>query len=56
MAKVNKERAEAAYLKASTHLANANEAAERGNKAKADRLYDKAQYWLDRANAAAGNS
>ncbi|RWF33758.1 hypothetical protein [Mesorhizobium sp.] len=33
----------------SRHLADANEAAEKGQKAKAEKLYDKSQYWLDRA-------
>lgn len=32
-------------------LADANEASERGNRALAEKRYDKAQYWLDRANA-----
>lgn len=36
-------------------LADANEAAENGNRAKADRLYEKGQYWLDRYNKLAGN-
>lgn len=35
-------------------LADANEAAERGNQAKADRLYEKGQYWLDRSNKLRG--
>lgn len=37
-------------------LADANEAAERGDKARAERLYAKAQYWLDRSNKARGNA
>jgi hypothetical protein len=36
-------------------LADANLEAEKGNKVKAEKLYDKAQYWLDRANKARGN-
>lgn len=36
-------------------LADANEAAENGNQAKADRLYEKGQFWLDRYNKLAGN-
>lgn len=36
------------------HLGNANEAAERGNRAKAEKLYEKSQYWLDRANELRG--
>lgn len=36
------------------YLADANEAAERGKQAKADKLYEKGQYWLDRANKLQG--
>jgi hypothetical protein len=36
------------------HLADANEAAERGKLVKAERLYQKSQYWLDRANELRG--
>jgi hypothetical protein len=35
-------------------LADANEAAEKGNQAKADKLYEKGQYWLDRSNKLQG--
>lgn len=35
---------------ASRWLADANELAESGRKDKAERFYEKAQYWLDRAN------
>jgi hypothetical protein len=38
------------------YLADANEAAERGNKAKAEKLYAKVQYWLDRSNKLRGNA
>ncbi|TIU88843.1 MAG: hypothetical protein E5W06_00310 [Mesorhizobium sp.] len=38
----------------SRHLADANEAAEKGHKDKAEKLYDKGQYWLDRANKLRG--
>lgn len=37
-------------------LAAANEAAERGQHDKAEKLYAKAQYWLDRANTLLGNN
>lgn len=37
-------------------LADANEASERGDHAKAERLYEKAQFWLDRYNKLAGNA
>jgi len=40
---------------ASKWLGNANEAEEKGEYAKAERMYQKAQYWLDRYNKAAGN-
>ena len=40
----------------SRYLADANEAAERGQAAKAERLYEKGQYWLDRYNKLAGNA
>lgn len=37
-------------------LADANEAAERGNHAKAEKLYERGQYWLDLSNKLRGNS
>lgn len=52
----DKAKAEAFYLRASMRLADANALAERGKKAKAERLYGVAQFWLDKANRAAGNS
>ena len=36
-------------------LADANEAAERGDHVRAEVLYEKSQYWLDRYNRIAGN-
>lgn len=36
------------------YLADANEAAERGKNAKAEKLYEKCQFWLDRANKLRG--
>lgn len=36
-------------------LADANEAAERGNTVKAERFYAKSQFWLDRLNKLEGN-
>lgn len=39
----------------SRYLGDANEAAERGNNAKAERLYEKGQYWLDLSNKLRGN-
>jgi hypothetical protein len=37
-------------------LAEANEAAERGNAEKAEKLYAKGQFWLDRSNKLRGNA
>ncbi len=53
---MSKQHAENCYRKASAHLANANAAAERGQKVRAEKLYNIAQYWLDLANKAAGNN
>lgn len=36
------------------YLADANEAAENGKNAKAEKLYEKGQFWLDRANKLRG--
>ncbi len=38
------------------YLADANEAAERGKHEKAEKLYAKGQYWLDRLNKLLGNA
>ncbi len=38
------------------YLADANEAAERGNHEKAEKLYEKGQFWLDRSNKLRGNA
>jgi len=40
---------------ASRYLADGNEAAEAGKTAKAEKLYVKGQYWLDRLNRLTGN-
>lgn len=45
-----------AEIEGSRYLADANEAAERGNTVKAERLYAKGQWWLDRYNKLAGNT
>lgn len=45
-----------AEVRGSKHLADANEAAERGDKDKAEKLYAKSQFWLDRYNRLAGNN
>lgn len=36
-------------------LAEGNEASERGDHEKAERFYEKSQFWLDRYNSLAGN-
>ena len=38
------------------YLADANEAAEKGDHKKAEKLYEKGQYWLDRVNKLLGNN
>lgn len=48
------ERKVAAQTKASTALGNANAAAERGDTELAERLYQRAQKWLDEANRLSG--
>lgn len=45
-----------ADTRASTYLADANEAEERGDKARAEKLYEKSGFWRDRYNKLAGNS
>ena len=45
-----RERQIEAETRANKYLADANEAAESGKSAKADMLYDKSQFWLDRMN------
>lgn len=37
-------------------LAEGNEASELGNTEKAERCYEKSQFWLDRYNTLAGNN
>ena len=57
MAKATKsERTLKAEHLASRYLGDANEAAEAGNHAKAERLYAQSQIWLDRYNILAGNA
>ena len=48
----NSERANEYEIKSSHWLAEGNEAEERGNKPKAEKCFEKSQYWLDRANKA----
>ncbi len=54
--KTLRERQIEAEVRGSTYLANANEAAASGHHAKAERLYEKSQFWLDRYNLLAGNA
>jgi hypothetical protein len=56
MAKTTHEKMIEADERGSRYLADANEAAERGQHQKAERLYEKGQYWLDRYNKLAGNA
>ena len=44
-----------AESRAGMYLGNANEAAERGDHAKAEKLYALSQFWLDRYNLLSGN-
>lgn len=55
-AKTLQERLIEADERGSRYLADANEAAERGDTVKAEKLYAKGQFWLDRYNKLAGNS
>ena len=45
-----------AEVRGSQWLADGNDARERGDKAKAERCYDKAQFWLDRYNKLTGRT
>ena len=56
MSKTLQEKMIEAEVRGSTYLADANEAAERGCATKAERLYEKSQFWLDRYNKLAGNA
>lgn len=56
MARSLKDRQIEAEQRASAYLADANEASERGQATKAERLYAKSQFWLDRMNLLCGDS
>ena len=56
MQKTIKEKIIEAEIRGSHFLAEGNEAAERGQHDKAEKLYAKSQYWLDRFNKLSGNS
>ena len=49
-------RAQQADERASHALADGNAAEERGDKAKAERLFKTSQFWLDRYNKLMGNT
>lgn len=49
------ERIAEADERGSRYLADANEAREAGKLEKAEKLYEKGQYWLDRSNILRGN-
>jgi len=49
-----REKAIEAETRGSHWRAEGNAAAERGDKARADRCYEKAQFWLDRFNKITG--
>jgi len=53
--KSHREKMIEAEQRGSHWLAEGNEAEERGDKAKAERCFEKSQYWLDRYNKLAGN-
>lgn len=53
-AKTLSEKIADADARGSKILADANEAAERGDHEKAEKLYAKGQYWLDRSNKLRG--
>lgn len=53
-AKTLQEKITEAHERSSHWLAEANEASERGDNAKAEKLYAKSQVWLDRLNKLSG--
>ena len=55
MAKTLQEKIIEAEDNGSRWLADGNEAEERGNLVRAERCYQKSQFWLDRYNKLAGN-
>jgi len=54
MAKTLQEKITEADERGNRYLADANAAAEAGKQEKADKLYEKGQYWLDRLNKLQG--
>jgi hypothetical protein len=56
MKKTLAERILDADTKAGMYLGNANEAQEKGQYEKAEKLFEKSQYWLDRYNLLVGNA
>ena len=56
MTKPLNERIIEAETRGSHWLAEGNEAEERGDRVKAEKCFEKSQFWLDRYNKLAGNS
>lgn len=56
MAKDLKDRIIEAEIRGSHWLAEGNAAEERGNRTKAEKCFEKSQFWLDRYNKLVGNS
>ena len=56
MSKPLNERIIEAEVRGSHWLAEGNEAEERGNNAKAEKCFEKSQFWLDRYNKLSGNN
>ncbi|WP_087132042.1 hypothetical protein [Caballeronia pedi] len=54
--KTLRERIIDAEVRGGKWLADGNEAAERGDRRKAEQCYEKSQFWLDRYNLLVGNS
>lgn len=55
MAKTIQERKIEAEQRCGRYLADANEASERGQTEKAEKLFAKSQFWLDRMNLLSGD-
>jgi hypothetical protein len=45
-----------ALIRSAAWLADSNEAAERGDKVRAEKCFGKSRYWLDRYNKLTGNA
>ena len=56
MTKTLKDRIIEAEMRGSHWLAEGNEAEENGNKVRAEKCFEKSQFWLDRYNKLTGNN